>query len=465
VTSSARRAAPGAPTIVTLTPIAVTRDSRTFRQAASVARLGFRSVVIEGVPSGAAAAGAPFELAFGGDGDGARPAAHVAAAGPTSEPAPARPRSRFGAAGDAFWAAAAGVRRLPTAARAPLRPLYDWLVSAVSFATYLVRYVRAYVLGPLRVAPPASLYYLHAFYQFPAVYWLSRWHRVPFVYDAHDFYSRVHGLEENAHLWRRWSHRFEAWLEQLAVRRAAAVVTVSEGLADEMAAAFGRRPVVIRNAHDARLDRAPARTLRERLGLAPSDFLVVVIGQAKRGMALAQVREAVAGLGPDVHVVFLGAGYDALLGAADLASGGGRVHVLPPVAPTEIVPFVRSGDAAMLPYFALSVNYRHSLPNGLSSSLAAGLPVLYPELPEFVRLARRHELGLPIDPLDPASIREAIARLAGDEALRARLRTGVRAAARELSWDTEERALSALLAQILSPAPAPVVREVATPVA
>jgi glycosyltransferase involved in cell wall biosynthesis len=444
----------GAPVVVTLTPVAVERDSRTFRQAASMTRLGFVSIVVEGAPSHLEPGRLPFELRHVGSvADVARSSSRgtpTTDADTRAETLAATPwrTSRFGAAGRAFWAVAAAV---PRALRAPLRPLFSRFLSTIWFAEYLVRYTREYLLSPLRIAPRASLYYLHAFYQFPAVYCLSRWYGVPYIYDAHDFYSRVHDLEPDAHLWRRWAHRFESWVERLSAAHAAAVVTVSEGLAEKMQPAFNRRPDVIRNAHDARLERAPADTLRTRLGLDDRAFLVVVIGQAKPGLAIEQVCDAVRELPREVHVAFLGGGYDRAAAAARLRYGGAedRIHTLAPVAPTEIVPFVRSADAALLPYFALSVNYEHALPNGLFSSLTAELPVLYPALPEVVRLAQRYDFGIPIDALDPASIRGGIAALLGDPALRERLRSGARDAARDVAWEREERVLATLIGRVL----------------
>ncbi|MBM3667053.1 MAG: hypothetical protein FJW90_06155, partial [Actinobacteria bacterium] len=41
----------GTPVVASVTPIGVARDSRTFKQAASIARLGMRSLVVEGEAS------------------------------------------------------------------------------------------------------------------------------------------------------------------------------------------------------------------------------------------------------------------------------------------------------------------------------------------------------------------------------------------------------------------------------
>ena len=77
-------------------------------------------------------------------------------------------------------------------------------------------------------------------------------------------------------------------LEDRLVAEAAAVVTVSDGIAELMERTFGRRPVVIRNCHDERLDRAACARSADsigpdvgRIGSASSSAI------AKPGMAVA----------------------------------------------------------------------------------------------------------------------------------------------------------------------------------
>ena len=53
-------------TIVTLTPLDVQADGRTFKQAASVRRLGHRSIVVEGYTSLLARSRVPFEMVSSG---------------------------------------------------------------------------------------------------------------------------------------------------------------------------------------------------------------------------------------------------------------------------------------------------------------------------------------------------------------------------------------------------------------
>jgi glycosyltransferase involved in cell wall biosynthesis len=304
-----------------------------------------------------------------------------------------------------------------------------------------ILFIRAHLIKygvqPFRVLPPADLYYLHAPYQYPAVWLACLRYRARFIYDAHDFYPIVD------------PHPFYAFLERQCVRKALAVVTVSEGVARLHAEAFGSRPVVIRNSHDLRMDRTPPRSLREVLGLRDGDFLLVSIGHGgKEGQATTQAVESLLELPAHVHLAFVGNHHEDSQQAIDRLGLQRRAHVVPAVPLTEVVPFVRSADCALVLYTPVNPDYEHALPNKFFQSIAAELPILYsPGLPEINEIALRHDLGVPIDPGAPASISEGVRRMMDPEQL-ARARRGTAAARAVITWAAEERMLGDLIDRV-----------------
>jgi glycosyltransferase involved in cell wall biosynthesis len=417
-------------TVVSITPIRVEADSRTFKQAASVARFGYRSIVVEGERSDFDSSELPFELctiATRRSGNSTRNGLAI------RENLDTRPRKARGLIH--------GLRqRLKSS---PLGP-------PLLFAGFLADYWYRYCWLPLRYAPAASLYYLHAPYQFPAVYLLCKRHRAQFVYDAHDFYSELIDPGELTGAAERWTNKFLRGIEFLCARKAAAMVTVNHGIAALEQAAFGCTPIVLRNCHDHRLDRQPCRSLREELALSSETFLLVSVGQAKEGRAVPEALVALAALPERVHIAFIGANYEQyrdLIGQLGLKR---RVHLVPPVRPYEVVPFVQSADAALILYFPRTAAYLHSLPNAFFQAIAAELPLCYPELPEIKRLAEEYTIGLPVDPQDPSSIRAAVLELLGNTERTLLYRRNLQRAKQELSWQREEVVLRQLLDRILA---------------
>lgn len=410
-------------TIVTLTPVAIENDSRTFKQAASVARFGHTSIVIEGTASALDRITLPFELTA------------ISGRAQRSPDAVAR-RASPGAPGGVV-------------ARAKDRVRNSWWGIPLRLMNYLRVHGYRYGLLTLRRTPRAELYYLHCFYQFPAVYLLCRLYGAQYVYDAHDFYSQIdetrsrRGLEKNLIL------PFERWLEGQCATHAATVVTVSVGLANLLQHTFGCHPLVVRNTQDSRLDRRPPQTLRELLGLSDGEFLLVTVGLAKRGQAVPQVLEAMSHLPDSVHLAFVGNGYEQYRDVLEARQLLRRVHLVPSVKPFEVAPFIRTADAALILYYPRSVNYLYCLPNGFFQAISAELPLLYPDLPEIRRIAGEYQLGLRIDPQSVESIRAAVTQLIAAPGEMAVYRQNLRRAHHELHWEGEEQILKKLIQSLL----------------
>jgi len=241
----------------------------------------------------------------------------------------------------------------------------------------------------------------------------------------------------------------EGMIERACIRKAAAIVTVNEGIADLIAQRYGRTAAVLRNSHDSRLEQPVERTIREVLGLKEDQFLVVCVGQFKQGMAVEAAIDAVALLPNRFHVAFLGAGFPQYSDRLAEAGVFGRVHFLQPVAPSQVVPFIRSADAGMVLYYPVSASIERCLPNGFFQPVAAGLPMLCPNLPEIQRVADRFGIALPIDPQDASSIAGSLQRLAADCSLLAALRNNIASAKAELSWERDEQRLSQLIENLI----------------
>jgi glycosyltransferase involved in cell wall biosynthesis len=488
-------------TVVSITPIAVERDSRTFKQAASMTRLGYRSIVFEVEPSYALPAGLPFELITLGkrraapdvkvasdvDAANAVPTPDIAEAftadaqavlnadaaseqeplpfDPAAEASPEPPgRFRIMLLLDDL------ALRAPTRARdilgPPWRIVLRWLEQLnvlrarmlthwftgqpFIFWGYLKHYART-CRSIAAELPPADVYYLHGHLHFPAVFWRTRFGLRPFIYDAHDLYwnlrrdGRTMSAAERA-IWVVWD-----LIERLCAKAARARVTVGDGVARHAGARFHRRFAVVRNAHDARLDDADVRDVRARLQLSSEAFLLAVSGNYKRGMAVEPMLRALRLVPERVHVAFVGAHYEQFADVATALEVGERAHFLPPVPPTHIVPVLAGADVSPILYFPSSTSVRHALPNGFFHAVAAGVPVLYPRnLVDLRDIAQRHEIGWEIDPENDSSIARAILQIVDAREVLEDRRNRVAAARPVLSWETEEKRLATVVHEAMS---------------
>jgi len=382
-------------TIVSITPIAVMSDSRTYKMATSFTCLEFNSIVVEGQKSEIQPKKLQFKL--------------------------------IDVKGGIIFSKADGAEYPPPfSGRSMLEKIKRWLIC---LSKPFLNQIRTFLS-----LPNASLYYLHSFYQFPSVFLKSKLLGVAYIYDAHDYY-----LAENPGV-------LKEWLETLCIKYAAAVVTVSDGVAGILEEKFGCIPTVIRNCHDSRLEEEPARNLRQYLGLSDQDFLIAVVGQAKKGMAVKEALDALANMPPHVHLAFVGKNTHNFSALVEQFHRPENVHLVPPVLPSQVVPFIRSADLAMVLYYPRTANYEYCLPNGFFQSISAGLPILYPELPEIGLIARNFKIGIPVDVKLPEDIKIGMLQLLNSAK---KYKRDLIKASQDLSWEKEERILQDLVNKVI----------------
>jgi len=236
------------------------------------------------------------------------------------------------------------------------------------------------------------------------------------------------------------------------VPTADAVVTVSDELAERLRAdlRLRDRPVVVLNAPPVASGR-PAPSLRERAGVRAEDALLVYAGglTPSRGVdlvvralpALAGVHLALVAPDADPHV----AGLRAL---ADGLGVGERLHVVPYVAPDQVVDYLSGADAGLVP-LRHRPNHEISLVTKYMEYAQARLPLVVSDVRVMAAFTREHGLGEVFDVDDGAAGLAAAARtVLGDPR---RYRAAYDAAAgvlARLTWEEQSGVLTGLYEHI-----------------
>lgn len=405
------------PVAVSLTPVAAASDSRTIRVAESLARAGYRSLIWESVAS-------VEDPCIG---------LQCALVGQAETP-------RSGAALPRSIRTAGRIAPLLTNAR---QGRFGWLGELALYAALRYEHRRRYAVG--RRIPPAALYYVHSYELYRAVSGLAASLGAPVIYDAHDFYQGIRRQDEMPSFDRRWMMPFFRRREAECVTGCDGLVTVSDGTADLIEGAFGRRPMVLRNAHDPRLDRAPAQSLRQVLGLTGADRLFVVAGNYKPGMAIGELLDALEELPSRLHVAFVGHGYEEGLASFSDHPARKRLHAGLGRPSREVVPFISDADAGLVIYKSRSENYREALPNGFFQVLAAGLPIAYPALPQLVATIGEAKVGVCVETFTATSMKEALQALLDTPSSRF---PDIEKVSSRLSWRDDEQRLLTLVAEV-----------------
>ena len=240
------------------------------------------------------------------------------------------------------------------------------------------------------------------------------------------------------------------------------VLCVSQPWVERLAHEFGRRAGLVRNGVDTRRFRPP-RDARERArDRAHWDldgrFAVLTVGGIEPRKGSLTLVEALAGLrrlAPERDPVLLIAGGTTLFdyrhererfdARADELGVAGHVRVLGAQEPEEIEGLLRAADAFAFP----SVKEGFGL--AALEALAAELPLVASDLDVFRSFLTDGESALLTPTGDARALSRALARVAADRGLCARLRAGGRRVVREYTWEAaaaaHERAYEAFLAE------------------
>lgn len=309
-------------------------------------------------------------------------------------------------------------------------------------------------------------------------------HLRPFVVHCHDAMTALSGMkvahESGAHWvcdFHEWASENIIWMqsenrevpnpprvrmayravERLAMRRASAVITVSETIADELQRDHGTATSVpvtlIRNIPSPSIaSNRPYPNLRDVLGLGEGDFLAMYQGGVGPTRSLEPVIDAVPMCDPNVHLVIRGPGMSmfraeyearaARLGVSD------RVHCLDPVPSDDVLAASKGADCGIIALNDYCRNFTAALPNKLFEYTFSGLPVLAPDYPEISRFLARHGVGWGFAMKKPASIAEAINRAARNPAQLAEARQRCAIVRTELDATAEWTKLVSLYASL-----------------
>lgn len=257
--------------------------------------------------------------------------------------------------------------------------------------------------------------------------------KVPYTYDAREYYAHVAGTVRKP--WARW---WWARMERTYIRHASAVFTVSESIARALARDYRiETPDVVHNAPPA--EQAPSLEpvvpLRS-LVPSPERPIVLHLGLMKAHRGGGTLVRAMSRV-PDANLVFLGHGpeKEALQQLAAKKGLSDRVHFLDPVPPDRIRETIRSADLGVSMLEDTCLNHRFALPNKFFDYIHAGLPILASDLDEMRRIVERFTLGETVSAKDPDAVGRFIQSML-DRSSASPWTPGLARAAETFSWES-----------------------------
>ena len=267
---------------------------------------------------------------------------------------------------------------------------------------------------------PARLYHASGLYVLPAACSAARKYGGRVVYDARELYTHV-----SATAGRPWVRAFWYMLERRYIRRADAVLTVGNAIADRLAGTYGVvRPAVLYNIPD----RKPPALSPSPLvpDLDPDTVTLLHQGHMMKDRGCEQLVDAMRDIEGAV-LVFLGGGplRPALQKQAADAGIADRIRFVDSVPSDRLPAYTASADLGITLLQDTCLNHRFALPNKLFQYFMAGLPVVASDLPEIRRVVAPHDTGILVEPGNRTALVAALRRAVAQKPLREQWRQSI----------------------------------------
>lgn len=274
------------------------------------------------------------------------------------------------------------------------------------------------------------------------------------VYDSHEIFLEAGTAARLPGLLRR----LLGLVERRLSRRAVALVTVNDPIAEILARRLRPRQVVVVRNCPPRWDPPVPRPdlIRSATSIPANAPIALYHGDFSAHRGLEELAAVILLPGFEhVHAVYLGRGAElAILERMALDPVyGGRLHILAAVGPDELLPWVSSADIGVILIQASTRNHRLATPNKLFEALAAGLPVVasdFPGMRQIVLDDPLSPLGAVCRPDDLDAVARAMATIielsaVERDAMRQRC---LQAAHERWNWETESARLVDLYAAL-----------------
>jgi glycosyltransferase involved in cell wall biosynthesis len=271
----------------------------------------------------------------------------------------------------------------------------------------------------------------------PAGFLLGKVKRKPVIYDSHESFMDM--LEGSVHPWVR---RLLLAFENALIRRVDLLITVGEKLRRTFVERGARRSVVVGNWKDLNeYERTEEenRRLRASAGIPSGAVVITCITQLLKNRMIEELVEAAKPY-PDVYVIIAGKG---ALEPQIREWAAWDLRVIFPgfVHASEVPAYTCASDVIYCGFDPANPNARFAAPNKLFEALAAGKPLIAPDIGEIGDLIKRGECGVALSDCSVASMRPAIEAMR-DPVKRAAWTRNARTLGRaEMNWKKGEAVL------------------------
>jgi glycosyltransferase involved in cell wall biosynthesis len=264
-------------------------------------------------------------------------------------------------------------------------------------------------------------------------FYISKIKNVKRIYDAHELFCEMKEIVTRPRVYKWWKK-----IEKMTVPHFPLGYTVNEPIAAEFNKMYGSNYEVIRNIARYRSDGQ----------LIPKERYILYQGAVNEGRSFETLIPAMKYI--DMPMIICGKGnfYEQAVKLAEENGVSAKISFKGMIAPAELKSYTDKAFLGITLFENKGLSNYFSLANRFFDYLQSGVPQLCVDYPVYQEINNKYEVALLIKDLSPENIAQQINSLINDQNKWEQLHKNCIAAAKEYSWENEEKKLLAFYKNI-----------------
>jgi glycosyltransferase involved in cell wall biosynthesis len=260
------------------------------------------------------------------------------------------------------------------------------------------------------------------------IYAIAQWKKIPFVYDAHEYFSETPEVERRPFTKKIWEY-----IAKFTIPKATLCYTVSQSLCEIFEKRYRKKFGLIRNMPTYCIDNQLINNKK------PNSPVILYQGALNEGRGLEALLAAMQGI-ENAQLWLAGEGdISALLRKmATHISLKNKIIFLGFVPPAELKKLTAQATIGVNLLENRSLSYYYSLANKTFDYMQAAVPSLQMDFPEYRNINAEYEIALLLPTLSPDAIAAALQKLLTDTTYYNQLKSNCLAARPIFCWENEE---------------------------
>ncbi len=227
--------------------------------------------------------------------------------------------------------------------------------------------------------------------------------RKTLIYDSHEIWTDTYPFENLKGI--QW---FFPILERMLMWKVQAGITVNKSIAKVLTKKYHKKFISIYNIANNNIETIPKKSNFFHKYL--NKKIVIHVGGANEGRGFEEMIESLAKLPKNIIFIFLGAD----LAKSDIKTNvkylrlKDQIEILSAIYPQDIIPIISKADLSLALTQKKSKSYYYSLPNKIFQYIAAEVPILGSNFPEFRNIIQKYSIGEVVNPSNPKLIAQKI---------------------------------------------------------